>query len=131
MKRSPKPVETAVEVPGRKKPVLVPQPHGGALLSGGTGSAGPGRPPSVVTAAARLAFDKRLPTLERIADKDDAQDKDRIRAIEVLGNFGFGKDMSMARLREKLGSTLELLRQRLPAEQVEPLIVEIRAIWTG
>ena len=49
---------------------LIPQPHGGALLSGGVpGKAGgAGRPPSEVRQLAREAYAQRIPVLAAIAD---------------------------------------------------------------
>ncbi len=48
----------------------VPQPHGGALSTGGTpgNRGGLGRPSSAVRALATLEFDKRIPILCAIAD---------------------------------------------------------------
>src|SRR5687767_8321616 len=87
---------------------LVAQPHGGALRQGGTGAGG--RPPSEIRKAARLAFDERIARLADIADHEDTKDSDKIKAIEVLGNFGFGKDLSIAAVREKVAKTIELVR---------------------
>ena len=51
-------------------PVLIPQPHGGALLdSGAPGNrGGTGRPPSIVRSLAREAWADRTPILTAIAD---------------------------------------------------------------
>lgn len=51
-------------------PDLIPQPHGGALLSGGQPgqTPGPGRPPSRVKSALRKDFDARRDILNQIAD---------------------------------------------------------------
>lgn len=56
-------------------PVLVPQPHGGALLSGGIpGHPGyGGRPVGLVRAAFREAIADRLPVLTAIADGEPVQ----------------------------------------------------------
>ena len=67
---------------------LIPQKHGGALLSRGIPGNRGGRPTSAVRAAAALAFDERIPVLEAIADNTDARDADRIRAIDLLGKLG-------------------------------------------
>ena len=76
--------------------VLIPQKHGGALLSGDSPTnhvSGPGRPPSAIRRALRESFDKRLPVLEKIADSTtpETKDSDRIRAVEVLGKYGLGE----------------------------------------
>jgi len=73
-------------------PELIPQPHGGALLSGGwPGNAGGGRPPSVVRAAMREALAERIGLLAEIADDEDARPSDRIKAIEALARYGLGQ----------------------------------------
>ncbi len=53
-----------------KSPVLIPQPHGGALLSGGKrgGTPGTGRPPSALRERLRGSFEDRIQILEEIAD---------------------------------------------------------------
>jgi hypothetical protein len=111
-------------------PTLVPQPNGrGALLSGGIPghAGGSGRPPSEVRKAARLAFDERLPSLAAIADTAE-RDSDRIRAIEALGHFGFGKELSAAVIRERLTRTIEIIREEL-GDDAEGVIAQIRAVW--
>lgn len=72
--------------PGPKPGELVPQEHGGALRNGSE-TPGPGRPPSEIRKAARLAFAKRLPVLEEIAD-NAKRDADRIAAMKLLADTG-------------------------------------------
>ena len=85
-----------------KVPVLVPQPNGGALLSGGIpGRSGPpkgsgGRPPDMIRQRCRESFDKRIPILEKIADdklkkgSEQPRVRDRIMALDALAKHGFG-----------------------------------------
>lgn len=49
---------------------------------------GPGRPKSAVVEACRLAFEERIPVLMAIADNTKAKHRDRILAIDKLGEFG-------------------------------------------
>jgi hypothetical protein len=49
---------------------------------------GPGRPKDIVVAACRLAFEERISVLIEIADNKLAKDRDRIAAVEKLGEFG-------------------------------------------
>lgn len=61
------------EITQSTEPALIPQAHGGALLSGGApgnrgNQGGTGRPPSVVRSIARNAWAERTPILEAIAD---------------------------------------------------------------
>lgn len=75
--------------------VKIPQPHGGALNAGGTpGNSGgkpgrSGRPRSALRERAFGSFEERLAVLEKIADNDDAQDSDRIRAVDTIGKCVF------------------------------------------
>ena len=71
--------------------MLVPQPHGGALLRGrGDWPGAGGRPPSEVRKAMRLALEDRLTVLADIADNPASNAGDRIRALEVLARYGLG-----------------------------------------
>lgn len=88
-KNPPDPPENSDENSG---PELIPQPHGGAILSGGwPGNAGGGRPPSVVRAAMREALAERVRLLAEIADDHDVRPSDRIKAIEALARYGLGQ----------------------------------------
>lgn len=114
-----KPAAKAPEIPEEipeppKVGVLVPQPHGGALMRGGT-NPGAGRPRDIVRAACLKSFRDRIPILEAIADGQvmektkvmgvggpegvqeydaevSAKPGDRIKAIAELGKVGFGAD---------------------------------------
>lgn len=103
-----------------KLPTLIPQPNGGALLSGGIpGHPGTGgRPPDVVKAIARHLFAKRLPRLARIADGTEAMKMTvvtQMGPMEVDVKPNFGQQIKAhevlaanAGLNEKDGATLNL-----------------------
>jgi hypothetical protein len=71
-------------------PEKIPQPHGGAIYSGGVPGhrGGPGRTPSALRAAFRESLATRLQIAERIADDDKASNGDRLRALEFMGRVG-------------------------------------------
>lgn len=97
---------------------LIKQPHGGALLPGGVvgHKGGPGKPASVVRQTCRESFAARIPILERIADSEDTPERERIRAVQVLAEYGVGaakgitKDDVERRLREQNAALWEYLR---------------------
>jgi hypothetical protein len=127
----PKPAEEPAD---GETPALVPQPHGGALYSGGVpgnrgGQLG-GRPRSEVRAALRAAFDARLPRLQAIAD--DADVGDALKALDLMGKYGLGtvKEISLDDVRSRLTRQLEVIRSLLPPEQAEAVILAIREVWT-
>ena len=78
------------KTPARKAgmPVLIPQPHGGAILSGGTPgqNPGPGRPRAEIKRIALQAFGDRLHILTGIADNTES--KERIAALKLLADTG-------------------------------------------
>ena len=93
---------------------LVPQAHGGALLSGGVpgNRGGPGRPRSKVKELSALEYEKRIPLLGEIADDDGEKASDRIRAVDVLGRHGGlqGKGLdrdAVIRLLEELADAVQ------------------------
>jgi hypothetical protein len=128
---------------------LVAQPHGGALLPGGTGAAGAGRPPSAIREHLRGSWAERVRILVDIAEgrigrrtttKDgDVIDlgpypADRVRAIELLDRYG-GVEKMLAELDDAAaGERLEgpalvaQLRERvlrvLPLLGLDPAAVE-------
>lgn len=59
--------EPAEKSAGNARPLLVPQPHGGALLRAGTGAGGPGRPPNVIRELLRGGLVDALPGIQAIA----------------------------------------------------------------
>jgi hypothetical protein len=65
---------------------FIPGRNGGRLRNGGPNQGGPGRPKDAVRAACRLAFDKRLPRLQALADSDDAAVA--LKALDMLARYG-------------------------------------------
>lgn len=95
-------------------PVLVPQPHGGALLTGGQKgqTPGPGRPPSAIRRTLRKRFDEQIAILVEIAKNSESADKDRIAAIDKLAKYGLGEEKGwshdlVAALVRDLADTIE------------------------
>jgi hypothetical protein len=84
--------ESAVPPDPNAPPRLIPQPHGGALMSKGTKGHKPprGGVPAAVREAMRLSFEERLPKLEKIIDSPKSQDRDRIAAMGLLARYGLG-----------------------------------------
>lgn len=71
-------------------PKLIPQPNGGALLSGGVPGhkGGPGRPPSEVRRAFLDALHGGPEALQRIITSTGSRDADRIAAIAAAAKIG-------------------------------------------
>ena len=122
--------KTAVETAGLS---LIPQPHGGALLSGGVpGNNGGGRPRSVLRQRLRGSFEDRIPVLEEIADDPNADCQDRIRALDVLAKYGIGtvRELSVDEVRERLRNTVEIIREALAPAVADSLLSRLRPVWT-
>ena len=101
-------------------PVLIPQARGGALFSRGVrGNRGsPGRPPSALRDRLRGSLEARVGVLEEIADSAGSDPADRIRAVDILAKYGLGaaSDVSVDQVRERLGQTVALVRDRLSVD---------------
>lgn len=125
------------KLPEAPAPVLVPQPHGGALLSGGIhGHEGTGgRPASEIRKRLRGSFAARIAILEEIADggSDDVKytAPDRMKAIDILAKYGLGttKELTVEHVRDRLHQTLRAIHEVLPKEEAEKLIAHIEPIW--
>lgn len=92
--KDPKGNGTALEKP-KKMPTLIPQPHGGALLSGGVpgNKGGPGRTPNVIRQFMRGLLDGGLGELERRFTPEEIakmSDQDLARYIDTLGKLAIG-----------------------------------------
>lgn len=111
---------------------LVTQPHGGAIRHGSQpgNTPGTGRPPSEVKARALGSFDERITILEGIADRTDAADADRIRAVDKLGKYGFADGVSRVEVRKALHATLDEIRAVLSPEVAEGLLASIKPHWS-
>lgn len=121
--------ETPLETPTGKGELTNPGRFGGKLRRGGTNRGGPGRPPSAIRASAREKFDKLIPKLDRIARARTSKDSDKVRAIDVLGKYGMGMNVSVDDVKACLRLTTEEILRFLPAEQAEQLLGKIRPIW--
>lgn len=123
-------MSTALTPESPETAALIPQPHGGALRSGGKpGNKGGSKPPSIVRKACRKGFYARIPLLKRIADNEAVDIKERLRAVEMLGRFGLSGAITWDDIRSRLKAQVEILRAALPAEQVEPILAELSRIW--
>lgn len=97
-------------------PDRIPSHGGGRLRTGNPGHVGAGgRPPSAIRASMRESLDKRLHIAEQIAEDEDANPTERLKALELLARYGLGHsdtvtskqrfasdDERRARLRELL-----------------------------
>jgi len=109
--------------------VLVPQKHGGALLHGPNDGHGGGSTPSIVRAALRESGFKRIAILEKIADDDKQNTRDRIEAIKVLLEHGMRGNISYDDVRAAVIRTLEVIQASVEPEIADMLIRKIRPIW--
>jgi hypothetical protein len=135
------------KIAGKKaaKPSLVPQPHGGALYSGGVpghNGRNAGRPPSALRERLRGSLedrvavleeiaDDRVAVLEEIADDPESQPSDRIRSIDVLAKYGLGtvREVTVDQVRGRLRQTLAIIRAELPSLEAERLIERLQEVW--
>lgn len=116
---------------GQSTVTKIPQPHGGALNSGGTlgNAGGPGRTPSMVRAICREAFAVRIPILCLIADDTEAPYEQRRLAIDSLGKHGLTGSISLDDIRERLKATATEIVNALPHAQATMLIEQIKKHW--
>lgn len=115
-----------------KTPAVVQQAHGGALQVGNPGNAGgSGRPSSALRERLRGSLERRVQVLEEIADDPEADDADRIRAIDVLAKYGLGtlRELSVEDVRDRLRQTINIIRGSLPPERVRAVLTELREVW--
>lgn len=108
---------------------MIPQAHGGSLRRGGTNRGGSGRPPSAIREIALRGFEKALPILAKIAHNANANDTDKIRAIDVLGKYGLDRHVSMADLLFALSEQSAIIWEYLPRELAEGLQERIKPVW--
>jgi len=81
----------------------------------------------------RGSFANRVAVLEEIADNPESNPGDRIRAVDLLAKYGLGAatELTADAVRERLTSTLTLLREAIPAEALNSLLPRLRTIWTS
>jgi hypothetical protein len=79
----------------------------------------------------RVAAAQRVPVLEAIADNPEANDGDRIRAVDTLAKHGLGQmiEIGMDDVQRRLRATLVLLSETLPEETFNALLPELEGIW--
>lgn len=113
-----------------ESPMMVPA-HGNGLLKRGGNHPRPGRPSDAIRRRLRGSLAERIPTLREIADNKDEDTKDRLKAIDLMGKYGLGsvKELSVEHVRERLSSTLDIIRKHLSPEQAEALISELEPVW--
>lgn len=110
--------------PNAQVPVKIPQPHGGALNSGGTpGNRGGGRPKQTARMTCREMFEMGLPTLNDIVHGDaSSSNADKISAMNLFGKFGLGEQKVV--VPEHLADALVqgLADEDLTEEQVSRIV---------
>ena len=110
-------------------------PHGRGMLRYGSrpgeNPGGAGQPPSEVRARLRGSAAERIATLEEIADSPSSSNADRVRAINLLLQYGLGqlREVSTEDVRDKLRETISLIRAELPRDHAENLLERMRTIW--
>ncbi len=114
--------------------MVIPKHGNGQLLPGGQpgNRGGYGRPRSEIRKAAALAFDRRIPVLEAIADSTDGKDVDRTGAIRLMMQAG-GIGTEPAIDRELIKELAEGLEAELPDDMdaVKQRIYERWAVTLG
>lgn len=133
------------------RPELIPQPHGGALLSGGVkGHAPPpGRPASAVRDELRaMVTGDRLARFGRIMDGEavvrmrtpDGKETDTLvspsladqaRVLDVVLKYGLGtvRELTVDFVRDRLTETVDLLEHALPPDVWADVGPKLQKIW--
>lgn len=113
-------------------PIRTPAHGNWKLQVGNPGNrGGPGVPPSALRERLRGSMGERVEVLEEIADDPDSRPADRIRAINPLAKYGLGttKELSRENVRDRLVATIALIREQLPEEDAEAILVRMREVW--
>jgi len=111
----------------------VQQPHGGALHVGGVpgNAGGTGRPPSEVRKAVLEGAAKAVPKL--IAHLESKNPTIVQGAADKLLKYGLGTQREMTisteDVRERLRSSIQLIRRVAPPELAHRIISEMKGIW--
>ncbi len=127
--------------------ILVPQPHGGALASGGKvgNRGGHGRRPDRIKKLAQKLLEPRLRLLAHFADGvvvSQVEDEDgnarhklhsptpaeRTKALEVLHKIGMGETVSVSDVRERLKRQVSLIRGQAQWD-TEELLATLAGVW--
>lgn len=125
------PVSRSVKTSGKSSPKVRVPKHGNGLLVTGWQQPGPGRPPSALRALLRESFADRVRIAESIADSGEHDASDRLKAIDLLAKYGLGttKEISVESVRERVQKTVDVLRARIPADQLPPILAELKEVW--
>lgn len=102
--------KTPVESPARE---LVPQPHGGALRTGGNpGNRGGGRLPSHVRLLAQRGLRESLPEIRAIAmgTKAGTRPADQVQAWRAMASVALGNTISSTELQTRLIQQVQATR---------------------
>jgi hypothetical protein len=144
-----KPAANPVENPVPVEPgTLVPARNGGRIRSGskpGMNGPGPGRPASAIREHLRGSFADRMHILEQIADGEalvkikgpsgesevtvSAEVSDRIKALDMMGKYGLGKNVSEEDVRQKLLETFLILQEECSRDVADRIIERMRPVW--
>ena len=127
---------------------LVPQPHGGALLPGGTGKGG--RPRSSLKSLAKKELRKRIGHLSAFADgvavslvEDDTDPtkplqklvthavkvETRVKALEVLAKIAGDHTIAVSEVKGRMRRQVEVIRSTLPPEVADDLLHKLAEVW--
>jgi hypothetical protein len=112
-------------------PELVPQPHGGALLTGGVkghDGSNAGRPKSAIRELCRQGFEEVVPDLVEIAKGAATREwagnpvgpmfGERVRAADVLAKYGLGEAKAVVP-QDVLEAVGEIAAEFVPEERWE------------
>lgn len=100
------------------KTAVVPQKHGGALLTGGVpgNKGGTGRPPNELRGSMREILEKGLPHLEEFATgENDAKPAYQLKAIDIAARYGLTKEPYDRALIDELWDATEAILPDDPA----------------
>lgn len=112
----------------------IPQPHGGALNSGGTlgNKGGSGRPPSAVRAVALEGAAKAIPRLVAQLNSKNASVVQG--AADKLLKYGLGtqSDIKISEddVRERLQKSIVMICRLAPEELAKRILSEMKELWT-
>ncbi len=120
--------------------MLTPQPHGGALRTGGTKGAS-GRRPQAIRKRALAILAKNLDVLDHIASGATAEfvedgklvivtprPAERIAAVKLAGELGMGERVQVSDVRARLREQILIIREQETWTQAE-LLARLGAVW--
>jgi hypothetical protein len=120
--------------------VVVPQPHGGALVYGRS-NPGSGRKPAAIRKAAMKMLSRNLPVLEHIASgatvefTENGEQKlvtpkpgERVAAIKVLAELGMGERVAVSDVRTRIRAMLAIVNEQETWTR-EELLARLGGVW--